>query len=872
MKRFLLLTLIILSCLTGMLLAQDWEIVKQGDLTKSVINGFFLDSNKGWIILNDDVILKTTDGGTIWTVAKDTDGSGVDWNDIEFANADVGYACTDDGFIYKTIDGGFVWTAVESGNYTGDFEGVSVVDENTVYVCGDDSLLLKTTNGGSNFTKITYDFQGEDLDGGVAFVDANVGVVISDGNSGSTWYTHDGGDTWEYVQLTFPPGTISKRLYAVSGAGDSTVVVSGYHYCNFVSTDGGKTYALSGDYTYGFDRFTSVDVVDENIIVSGGSAGHVRKTTDGGATWDTLKVGTGQTVEFVDFIDADNGYVILNAGQWMKTSDGGVTWMPLRDWPGISFWGLALPEDDKIVLTAWGGGEMSMSMDGGMTWIYPTNLATGTPDNLYECEFGDASNGLIAGSYGTLKKTTDGGQIWTIVDNPMYQGTNLHINALRYVNEDFVLGGGSKGSIMKSLDGGETWEILPNDESKTVYDIFPISDTQVIASASSGQIYLSTAAVDSFYLAKDYGSNSMRAVEFRGDVGLVAASSGALFRTTVADWDTLVEVFTEPDGDDFYDVEFITDSLVYVVGENGKIYKSEDAGITWMQETQLTESTLQKVRYRNYRIWAVGQDGTILKLDMTPETPVSGLLINEFMADNDNVLADDQGDYDDWFEIFNSNDFDVDIGGLYITDDLSDPAAWQIPAGKPDSTTIPAGGFLMLWADKDTEDGVLHCDIKLSAGGEQLGLVQMIGEQVHFIDSLTFGEQMVDTSYGRSSDGGMDWTYFSPASPGETNANGTPVAIEFDENQIVYDYDLSQNYPNPFNPTTTIEFAIKKAGKVNLSVYNVAGQKVATLINQKMNAGKGAVTFDATQFASGVYFYQITAGDFKQVKKMLLVK
>lgn len=91
------------------------------------------------------------------------------------------------------------------------------------------------------------------------------------------------------------------------------------------------------------------------------------------------------------------------------------------------------------------------------------------------------------------------------------------------------------------------------------------------------------------------------------------------------------------------------------------------------------------------------------------------------------------------------------------------------------------------------------------------------------------------------------------------------------------EFALSQNVPNPFNPSTIVEFALPKDAQVNLSVYNVLGQHVKTLVNDLQRAGRQTVTWDGTDnggvsVASGVYFYKIRAGDFSDTKKMLLLK
>jgi hypothetical protein len=85
-------------------------------------------------------------------------------------------------------------------------------------------------------------------------------------------------------------------------------------------------------------------------------------------------------------------------------------------------------------------------------------------------------------------------------------------------------------------------------------------------------------------------------------------------------------------------------------------------------------------------------------------------------------------------------------------------------------------------------------------------------------------------------------------------------------------YQLEQNYPNPFNPSTKIDFTIPTSGPVQVKVYNVLGEEVATIVNETLAVGKHSVTFDASRLASGVYLYKITAGSFVNTKKMVLLK
>ncbi len=88
----------------------------------------------------------------------------------------------------------------------------------------------------------------------------------------------------------------------------------------------------------------------------------------------------------------------------------------------------------------------------------------------------------------------------------------------------------------------------------------------------------------------------------------------------------------------------------------------------------------------------------------------------------------------------------------------------------------------------------------------------------------------------------------------------------------INNFDLIQNYPNPFNPSTTIEFTLPKTENVELKVYNILGKEVATLVSNKLNSGNHTYQFDGRNLASGVYYYQLVAGDYREVKKMILLR
>ncbi len=127
-----------------------------------------------------------------------------------------------------------------------------------------------------------------------------------------------------------------------------------------------------------------------------------------------------------------------------------------------------------------------------------------------------------------------------------------------------------------------------------------------------------------------------------------------------------------------------------------------------------------------------------------------------------------------------------------------------------------------------------------------------------------------DTIYTLSSQFGSINPAFYDAWNYDLHKPQKPTSVIDADKPLVY--ELAQNYPNPFNPTTKIEYSIPLQSQVELKVYNVVGQEVATLVNEVQKSGIHSVKFSASNFASGVYFYRLVAGNFVSVKKMVLVK
>ncbi len=113
-------------------------------------------------------------------------------------------------------------------------------------------------------------------------------------------------------------------------------------------------------------------------------------------------------------------------------------------------------------------------------------------------------------------------------------------------------------------------------------------------------------------------------------------------------------------------------------------------------------------------------------------------------------------------------------------------------------------------------------------------------------------------------------TPHAPAMSGSFTA--TPIGIKNEGSSIPSGYKLHQNFPNPFNPVTEIQLDIPKSSFVNLTVYDIVGKLAEVLVNGNLEAGSYSVEWNASQYPSGIYFYQLSTGNFIQTRKMILAK
>ncbi len=260
--------------------------------------------------------------------------------------------------------------------------------------------------------------------------------------------------------------------------------------------------------------------------------------------------------------------------------------------------------------------------------------------------------------------------------------------------------------------------------------------------------------------------------------------------------------------------------------------------------------------------------GSFIELKAANETLTDHIVINEFLADNVNSSSDPVGEHDDWVELYNPTSNPITLTGMYMTDKKDNPTKWQFIDA---NVILNPGAFIVVWCDENHNDNQpgIHSNFKLSKGGEFIGLIASDG--VSWIDSITFGAQQTDISYGRFPDGTVSWRALDPT-PGAAN-----IPTDVDDKIIIpTDFKLSA-YPNPFNPGTTIQYTLPEISNVTVIIYDLLGREIWSKNEQTKNAGTYSVYWNGennsgTKVSSGTYLCRVISDKYNSSIKLLLIK
>jgi photosystem II stability/assembly factor-like uncharacterized protein len=503
-----------------------------GGLSTRVLNtGWFFDANTGMVAgqslsSNSGLISRTTDGGNTWNyIQYNTVGAVI--RDIYFINSLTGYmAGSSNAKLMKTTDAGLTWAdqstipgfpaetnygsvyALDTGNIfitstnmkalynyktgigwssislPGNFTIYSDIlfkDANTGYISGNGNYFAYTTNGGTSWTQsnTSSNVGMHDMEyvNGVLYLAGNYSYIYKSTNNGVSWdsvYFRDNSNPNQ--PQTNSPGII----YGISVTGNDISLVGHSGFVN-ISNDGGSSWRsknYSIDNNFGNKLYSSILVETAgtsnpatvgNIWLGPQGGGNLLFSSNGGVNWTSKPSPSISTVEDIQFVNANTGYIcggnsFMGIGEMSKTTNGGNSWTSVSLPSPINSYAI-FTESFINANTGWIGGYAASSYkttNGGVSWV-PQIIETNNLYSIKRITMLDANTGYASSS--SLYKTTNGGVNWIKNNDPLLVSTSwtdifVYSKDVIYMNGS---GNGGQNKIIRSVDGGVTWTDLTSN-------------------------------------------------------------------------------------------------------------------------------------------------------------------------------------------------------------------------------------------------------------------------------------------------------------------------------------------------------------------------------------------------------------------------
>lgn len=292
-----------------------------------------------------------------------------------------------------------------------------------------------------------------------------------------------------------------------------------------------------------------------------------------------------------------------------------------------------------------------------------------------------------------------------------------------------------------------------------------------------------------------------------------------------------------------------------IVAEKVKGYKFDHWEITRL------DGTVEKITSEVYD--AEYYQGETLKAfyneDDQYDPNKRALFINEICTSN-TVYVDEFREADDWIEIYNRSEKEDDLGGMYISNDKANLTMFQIPTNAPESTTIEANGYKIIWMDKDSTQGPLHSNFKLSMQNIQTVYLSVMDDnnKISIIDSVTTKVLRSNESYARFSfDGDGDWKITAWTTPTEMNQYGFYIDVP----TIASDGKTAIIYPNPVQ--SDLFFSLPWEDCSSVQICNISGYEI---VSQTICNGE---SINLSRLPSGIYFVIINSPEGKVMAKLI---
>lgn len=674
-------------------------------------------------------------------------------------------------------------------------------------------------------------------------VDSLTGWAVCD--QSNILYTEDGWSSWRYQHI----GTEEDyRLYDVDFVDNKYGWAVGGNFSSgsviYSTKNGGNTWSVLEDSVTALALIT-VSAVDSNHVWCAGNEGQIYYLNSAG-NWVACNIQNSTPIKGIHMVDSLHGVAVCSNADIFRTTDG-INWHPADS------------------LADAGGRALNA------VWMRDVNDVWAV---------GSGNSRLIS----VFLHSADGGRNWTRW-MPNFE-INDNIKSVRFSKNGMGIAVGAKGRVLLSSDG-ENWNLLPRKFANQSEDV-AIIGSNIWAVGGSGIIQYSADLGENWNMVTTIAKCNvykLSAISAQHIMGVGYASSVLESRDGGLSWNSKSIIANEMVCSQLWGIDFANDLVGWVCGSRGFLAKTSDAGNSW--EYQGVDSITGGNWLRDVcviddkKAWCCGYKGTALRtndggnswVNSGPESTAEFFQVKFFDSDNGLLCGN---------------------GALYYTSNAGE--SWN-----PSSVDLDSAGaynFISCHASDLNHIWLLDKNGHIFTSDDHGHTFQHLAKiDDSFFTSLFFIDNQkgwISTQHGsiyHSTDGGINWDNeftHSSALTWITSADMNSVMVAGFNGYILSSpiqntvaalnvkspatFVLFQNYPNPFNASTNISFQVREKSHIRLQIFNVLGELVTNLVNEKKEQGNYTIPVDASEWSSGIYFIQMKTDKFLATKRMILLK
>ncbi|KQP47701.1 hypothetical protein ASF44_23870 [Pseudorhodoferax sp. Leaf274] len=457
---------------------------------------------------NNGTILRSTDAGQTW-VAAVSDGGPVALHGMAFNADGVGLAVGASGTVLRTINGGANWTRVASG--AGTLAAVAFATRDIAFAGGSNGTLLRSRDAGQTWQTVASGTT-QDINS-IHFGSATAGALGL--TQGGVRMTFDGGTSWAAAALS-PSGV---TVHAVRFGANGQAVAVGELGSIFRSADNGQGWStVSPGGNFG-QSLMGVAFATPTHGVAVGIGGHLLRSTDAGLNWTATASGTTEQLNAVGFFDTTTGVAMGANGTIVRTADAGASWSAVSSGTPNTFQAFAPVTGTTGVASSTSG--LWRTTDAGASWTPAAGAAFSARSLAFS-----ALTGLAVGDAGEVRRSTDGGQLWTAVSS----GTTESIRAVTFVTPSRVVAVGTNGIVLRSDDAGATWQVdrFPVFWDYGFYGVSFTSPTTGFAVGNYGTVMATRDGGANWFVSYSPQSGNTTAIARAGSQAVVTVGGGGI--------------------------------------------------------------------------------------------------------------------------------------------------------------------------------------------------------------------------------------------------------------------------------------------------------------------------------------------------------